>query len=80
MRFAPCRGETRDDGWEAGAGKSTTYGVGNMKLEVEVGYGSQYADDVFGADVGTRAGVGLVDDIPALFDVAISCCWLPSGE
>jgi len=83
MRFALCRGVTRDDGWEAGTGKSTTPGVREVKLEVEAGYASQDADDVFGtggADAGTRAGVGLVDDIPSLFDVAISCCWLPSGE
>lgn len=89
MRFALCRGEACDDGREAGTGKSTAYGVRNMKLKVEAGYASQDADDVFGiggADAGTRpgvgicAGVGLVDDIPALFDVAISCCWLPSGE
>jgi len=83
MRFALCRGEIRDDG---GTGKSTIYGVRDMKLEVEAGYASQDADDVSGADAGTRAGVGicagvgLVDDIPALSDVAISCCWLPSGE
>jgi hypothetical protein len=82
MRFALCRGETCDVGREAGTGKSTAYGVRNMKLEVEAGYASQDADDVFGiggADAGTHAGVGLVDDIPALFDVAISCCWLSSG-
>jgi hypothetical protein len=83
MRFALCGGGTRDDGWEAGTGKSTASGVRNIKLEVEAGYASQDADDVLGtggADAGTRAGVGLVDDIPALFDVAMFCCWLSSGE
>ncbi len=89
MRFALCRGETGDDAREAGTGK-TTYAVRDVKLEVEAGYASKDADEVFGAggaDAGTRAGVGIcagvgpIDDIPALFDVAISCCWLtPSGE
>ena len=57
MRFALCGG-TCDDGWEAGTGNSTTYGVRDVKLEVEAGYTSQDADDVFGTgggDAGTRA-------------------------
>ena len=67
-------------------GNSMAYGVRDVISEVGEGYASQDADDGFGtggADPGTRAGVGicagvgLVDDIPALFDVAISCCSLP---
>lgn len=52
-----------------------------MKL-VEAGYVSQDADDVSGTggtDAGASIGVGMVYVIPALFDVAISCCWWPSG-
>jgi hypothetical protein len=92
MRFAICKGETRDGGRESGIAKPTTDGAGGRELEVEEGPASQDANVLFrtgGADsgigtsvgVGVGVGVGPVHEISlvsgSMGGVTVSCRLLP---
>lgn len=67
MRFAICKGETRDGGRESGKAKPMTDEAGGkgLEMEMEVAPASENANDLVrtgGMDADTGAGVGAVVD------------------